>query len=210
MSKNRYNNDVHQFNNLQYRGMAMKIKEIIVVEGKNDTNKIKQAVEADTIETGGLTLSKETIQLIKHAQQKRGVIIFTDPDFAGNHIRRKIAEAVPGCRHAYLPKKDALPNNIKESVGIEHASLDAIRLALKNVQVEQKPSSESITHDDLLRHGLIGASDAKRRRELLGDHLHIGYANAKQLLKRLNMFNISRDELNEAMLSILESGKEND
>lgn len=185
----------------------MKIKEVIVVEGKNDTLKIKRAVNADTIETGGAGLTEKTIELIKHAQSKRGVIIFTDPDFTGNNIRNKISEAVPDCKHAYLPKKEALPKNDRESVGIEHASLDAIRTALKKVQHATDETRSTVTQDDLIAHGLIGLPESKKRREQLGDHLHIGYANGKQLLKRLRMFNITQDELNKAMLSILESGK---
>ena len=40
----------------------MKIKEIIVVEGKDDTTAIKRAVDADTIETNGSALNQETIE----------------------------------------------------------------------------------------------------------------------------------------------------
>ena len=61
----------------------MKLKEIIVVEGKDDTTAIKRAVDADTIETNGSAISEDTIEKIKLAQHTRGVIIFTDPDFPG-------------------------------------------------------------------------------------------------------------------------------
>ncbi|MDP4157503.1 MAG: toprim domain-containing protein, partial [Bacillota bacterium] len=61
----------------------MKLKEIIVVEGKDDTTAIKRAVDADTIETNGSAINKDTIEKIKLAQKTRGVIIFTDPDFPG-------------------------------------------------------------------------------------------------------------------------------
>lgn len=55
--------------------MKPKIKEVIVVEGKSDTKKIQQAVDADTIETQGLALMDETLELIQHAQETRGVIV---------------------------------------------------------------------------------------------------------------------------------------
>ncbi len=35
----------------------MKIKEIIVVEGKDDTTAVRQAVNADTIETNGSAIN---------------------------------------------------------------------------------------------------------------------------------------------------------
>lgn len=74
----------------------MKIKEIIVVEGRDDTAKIKSAVDADTIETNGSAIGEDVIKRIRLAQETRGVIILTDPDFPGEKIRKTIAEKVPG------------------------------------------------------------------------------------------------------------------
>lgn len=82
----------------------MKIKEIIVVEGRDDTARVKMAVDADTIETNGSAIGDTVIQQVRLAQETRGVIILTDPDFPGEKIRKTIAEAVPGCKHAFLPK----------------------------------------------------------------------------------------------------------
>ena len=45
------------------------------------------------------------MERIKAAQKRRGVIIFTDPDFAGEKIRKKIAAEVPGCKHAFYQEK---------------------------------------------------------------------------------------------------------
>lgn len=186
----------------------MIVHEVIVVEGKNDTHKIKQAVEAETIETNGSAIDVETIELIKHAQQKRGVIIFTDPDYAGERIRKIIQEQVPGCKHAFLAKSDAR-STLRKNVGIEHASVKSIRQALQRVQTEIRSDTFifDITKTDLLTFGLIGKRDSKRRREQLGELLAIGYTNSKQLLKRLKLFQITKEELNEAMLHILERGE---
>lgn len=71
------------------------IHEFIVVEGRDDTTAINRSVIADTIETNGSALSQETIEKIRHAQELRGVIIFTDPDFPGEKIRKQIDSAVP-------------------------------------------------------------------------------------------------------------------
>ena len=69
----------------------MKVKEIIVVEGKDDTTAIKRALNADTIETNGSAINQETINKIRLAQKVRGVIIFTDPDYPGERIRNIIS-----------------------------------------------------------------------------------------------------------------------
>src|SRR5690625_1952458 len=192
------------------RGLIMKIKEVIIVEGKNDTHRVKQAVIADTIETNGIGLSAETIRLIKHAYQKRGIIVLTDPDYAGNKIRKQVTAIAPDCKHAYIAKRYAQPDKKRSSVGVEHAPIEAIKQALSHAQVPKQGKEETITKSDLLEHGLIGTANAKERRELLGERLHIGYANGKQLLNRLRMFQISRNELKVAMMSILERGNGDD
>ncbi|HIV74433.1 MAG TPA: ribonuclease M5 [Candidatus Pseudogracilibacillus intestinigallinarum] len=181
----------------------MRIKEIIVVEGKSDTTKIKLAVDADTIETNGSAINDETLALIAHAKEKRGVIIFTDPDYPGERIRHIIDQAVPGCKHAFLQREEAKAKSSIKSIGIEHASIPAIQKALRHVYELEDTVESSVTKADLIRYGLVGGSGAKERREQLGKLLHIGYTNGKQLLYRLHMFHIQKEELDEAMKRIL-------
>src|SRR5699024_12132797 len=154
----------------------MRIKEVIVVEGKSDTNKIKQAIEADTIETNGSAINAETLQLIRHAKEKRGVIIFTDPDYPGDRIRHIIDQNIPGCKHAFLPKKVAIASTSGKSVCIEHTSNQAIQQALNNVyEVLDVVEENDVTKANLISHGLLAGPKAKVRRQRLGEYLHIGY-----------------------------------
>ena len=82
------------------------IRQLIVVEGRHDSAKLKEFFECDTIETGGTSLGEEVIERIRAAQKTRGVIIFTDPDSPGNRIRNEINRAVPGCLNALnMPQK---------------------------------------------------------------------------------------------------------
>lgn len=184
----------------------MKIKEFIVVEGKDDTTTIKRAVDADTIETNGSAINEETIEKIKRAQETRGVIIFTDPDFPGEKIRKTITEKVPGCKHAFLPKEVAIAKNGK-GLGVEHASLEAIRNALRDAQTMSETIQEEITQEDLIMAGLVGGPGSKERRIMLGKLLKIGYTNGKQLYKRLMMFQISRQEFAEALAVVIQEEK---
>ncbi|RPF51192.1 ribonuclease M5 [Aquisalibacillus elongatus] len=179
----------------------MKIQEVIVVEGRDDTARIKLAVEADTIETNGSAINTSVYNQIRHAKDKRGVIVFTDPDYPGERLRRLIDEHVPGCKHAFLPKRKALGKN---GVGIEHASVQDIREALQQVYHLSDDSEQTTDWQPLLLHyGLIGGAKAKDRREKLGERLNIGYANAKQLSKRLHMFQIEEQTFINAMEEIL-------
>ncbi|MCF6139580.1 ribonuclease M5 [Pseudalkalibacillus berkeleyi] len=181
----------------------MKIKEIIVVEGKSDTIAVKRALDADTIETNGSEISASTIERIRLAQERRGVIVFTDPDYPGERIRRIIRESVPGCKHAFLPKLEAIALNNK-GLGIEHASDESIQNALQSARKDATDEeTELISWQDLVNAGLVGGSDAKARREKLGLYLKLGYSNGKQLHKRLKMFRISRDEFRSALQRVL-------
>ncbi|WP_226671264.1 ribonuclease M5 [Metabacillus litoralis] len=184
----------------------MKIKEIIVVEGKDDTTAIKRAVDADTIETNGSSIGETVIEQIKLAQKTRGVILFTDPDFPGEKIRKTISDQIAGCKHAFIPKNDARPKRGR-GIGVEHASPEAIRLALQSVKEEMEEYISDISFDDLVDAGLIGGSRAKARREKLGIILKIGYTNGKQLHKRIQMFQITKEEYVEAINIILQEEK---
>ncbi|WP_171016978.1 ribonuclease M5 [Pseudalkalibacillus caeni] len=184
----------------------MKIKEVIVVEGKSDTIAVQRAVKADTLETNGSEISESTLNQIELAQKRRGVIVFTDPDFPGERIRKIISERVPGCKHAFLPKKEGIAKSGK-GLGIEHASCEAIRLALGKVKEEMEDPDEIIPWEDLIAAGLVGGSKAKQRRELLGEVLNIGYMNGKQLYKRLKMFQVSKEEFSQAMRRVLQEEK---
>ncbi len=179
----------------------MKIKELIVVEGKDDTTAVKRAVNADTIETNGSAINNKTLDMIRKAQQTRGVIVLTDPDFPGEKIRKTIAEQIPGCKHAFIAKEMALPKTGR-GIGVEHAKPEVIREALKDAQYMQETENEEISREDLLDAGLIAGPGAKERRELLGNILKIGYTNGKQLHKRLMMFQVSRQEFAEAILKL--------
>lgn len=181
----------------------LKIQEIIVVEGKDDTRRLQEVVEADTIETIGSAINEEILMQIEHAQETRGIIIFTDPDFSGEKIRKTIMEVVPKAKHAFLPRNQAVPKK-KGSLGVEHASDEAILEALKKVvtPVDDETQAPEITRQMLAAYGLIAGAHAKEKREMLGDELRIGYTNGKQLEKRLNMFRITLTEFKQAMKKV--------
>lgn len=181
----------------------LKIEEIVVVEGKDDTSRIQLFVDADTIETVGSAINEETLQKIEQAEEVRGVIIFTDPDFAGEKIRKTIMARVPSAKHAFLSRADGRPKH-RGSLGVEHASEEAIIAALSKVSTPQLAEYTSeMTRDLLFRKGLIAGENAKVRRERLGELLGIGYTNGKQLMKRLEMFRVTRSDFDAAMKQIL-------
>jgi ribonuclease M5 len=176
------------------------IKEIIVVEGKDDTAAIHRAVEADTIETGGSAIGTAVLQRITLAMERRGVIIFTDPDHAGERIRKIVAAKVPGCKHAFITQQQAVYNG---DIGVENASVETIREALANLKTEYEGAVSELTLTDLMEAGLLHHPEAASRRLEVGKTLGIGYCNGKQFFKRCAMFQISREEF-EAAVELLD------
>lgn len=185
----------------------MNIKEIIVVEGKADTVAVKRATNADTIETNGSAIDEEVLCRIQLAEETRGVIVFTDPDYPGRRIRAIIEERIPTVKHAFLEKKKTIAKNGK-GLGIEHAADQDIRQALQAVYTAEEQPIVDIPRIVLLDAGLIAHPKARRRRERLSELLQIGQVNGKGLKKRLEMFRITEEQLAKAIEVLDEEEKE--
>jgi len=178
------------------------IKEVLVVEGKMDVAAISRAVEADCLITEGFNLKKRALESIEAAYKKRGIIILTDPDSAGERIRKFLAKRFPEAKHAFVPAEEATLNG---DIGIEDASPKAIRRALAKVRTASLTPTGEFTGADLIKARLSGGAGASGRRARLGEALGLGFANAKTFLKRLNSYGVTREEFNAALESLEES-----
>lgn len=167
------------------------IKEVIVVEGKNDTRRLQSFFDAETIETHGMSLNQETIELIRQINAQRGVILFLDPDTPGEKIRKKLNDAIPGLKNAFVMKEDA---RTKKKVGIEHASKEVLEEALNNL-LTYTDIEQSISESEFYALGLSGNEDSASLRRLVSEHFHLGKCNGKTLLKRLNLAGITAEEI---------------
>jgi len=174
------------------------IKEIIVVEGKSDISAVKKAVDAQVISTSGLGINQSIINVIKKASKNRGIIILTDPDYPGKKIRNILSSEIENCKHAFIPRDKANKNG---NIGVENACAEEIREALKNARAEISENRQEFSNNDMMYYELIGNENASKKRGSIGDELGIGYCSAKQFLKRLNTFGITRDELESAVIN---------
>ena len=172
------------------------IKEVIVVEGRDDTNAIRRAVMAETIETHGFGITEDTWQLLAKAYEEKGLIVFTDPDHAGEAIRRRILERFPNAKEAFLDRAAATDGG---DVGIENASPEDIRGALAKVAARGGSPEDPYTMKDLMAAGLMGGPGSRERREQAGRMLGIGYGNAAAFLRKLNAYGVSRADWTAAL-----------
>lgn len=171
--------------------MAELIKEVIIVEGRDDIDAVQKAVNADIIATHGYGISASTLNRIRRAYETRGIIILTDPDHAGGRIRKRLTELFPGAGQAYVSRGEAERG---DDIGIENARPEVIRRAIEAAGRTMIDRKAEFDEGDMAYYGLTGAG-SRERRDLLGRKLGIGYGNAKAFLKRLNNYGISREEL---------------
>lgn len=179
------------------------IKEVIVVEGRDDVTAVKRAVDAEIIAVGGFGINYKVIQRIIEAQKRQGVIVLTDPDFAGERIRRIIIKRVKDIKHAYITQEEGTKDG---DIGVENASVESIIKALEKAHCRLKKKSEEFNMNDIMYFKLSGFPESKKKRELLGKALGIGYCNSTQFLSRLNNYGISREEF---IIAVKKTNEEN-
>lgn len=175
------------------------IKEVIVVEGRDDITAVKRAVDAEVIAVGGFGINGKVIEKIRNAQERKGVIVLTDPDFAGEKIRKIISKRVKGIKHAYITQEEGTRG---DDIGVENAEPSAIIDALKKAKCEMEEKSDEFDVNDMIFFKLTGNNNSSERRESLGRELGIGYCNSATFLHRLNCFGITREEFMKAVKSI--------
>lgn len=174
----------------------MKIKELIVVEGKTDYVFLKSFLDADIVTTNGSEVSHETLEFIKEANKRQGVIVLTDPDYPGVRIRNLVDSYAGGCKHAYVEKKKAIKG---KKVGIAETKKEDIIDALKNAVSYEKEKATNIQEFVLYDLGLIGRNDSRSKREKVCEHFHLGWCNAKTFLRRVNMFGLTVEDIKEVL-----------
>ena len=167
---------------------------IVVVEGKQDASLISSIFpEAYVLITNGSEVPNEVIEEIKSLSKKDKVYLCLDPDGPGNKIRNKILNEVPDVLNVYADKNKAISKNGKK-VGIEHMTKDEILKLFQNAY-EYKETKNF----DYITIYKLGLADSKKKRAELCMKLNLGYCNAKQLVKRLNMHGITLKEVEEKL-----------
>ena len=187
----------------------IKIKEVIVVEGRYDKNTLSQIVDTTIIETSGFGIfsDKEKMDLIRKLASKRGIIVLTDSDGAGFVIRNYLKSAIPpeAIKNAYIPdvsgKERRKRSPSKEGkLGVEGMSpeilIQALRRAGATFEGEEEGKRKGrITKSDLYELGLCGKDGAAERRRALTSKLGLPEKlSTDSLLDVLNAL-YDRDEL---------------
>lgn len=177
----------------------MRVREVIVVEGKYDAAKLSALVDGLILPVGGFSVfsSDETKALLRQLGAKRGLIVLTDSDAAGFRIRAYVNQVARGLpvKNAYVPavagKERRKEKPSREGLlGVEgmeaQAILDALRAAGAQPAAARK-EGRAITYTDLYEAGLSGGpGSAERRRAWLAAVGLPPRLSKKGLLEALN------------------------
>lgn len=190
----------------------MKIREVIIVEGKYDKIRVDSAVDATVIETKGFGIFKDSAmrRLIKRYAETRGIVVLTDSDSAGFVIRNHIKNIASSGRilMAYIPpvkgkeKRKSVPS--KEGLlGVEGTDNEVIVDALIKCGCNKDETNAlPITNIDLFNLGLTGKADSKEKRKNIMKKLSLpDKLSTSAFLDALNCFS-SLEELKNLSKSI--------
>ena len=158
----------------------IRIKQAVVVEGKYDKIRLSNILDTVIITTEGFRIfkDKEKTALIKLMAEKRGLVILTDSDSAGQMIRKHLEKLVgrEAVKSVYLPplkgkeKRKAAPS-AEGFLGVEGTDDEIILAALSRAGVLGETvdkKGREITKTDLFNIGVSGRENsAEKRAELL-------------------------------------------
>ena len=149
----------------------IKVKEVIVCEGRYDKDTLSQVFDAVIIETGGFGVfnDREKLALLRRLAEARGLVILTDSDGAGFQIRGYLKGAIDPklVKHAYIPDIPGRERRKKTASkagtpGVEGMRPEALAAALRRAgaTLEGAESSggeaEELSAADMYALGLSG------------------------------------------------------
>ena len=196
----------------------IKVREVIIVEGRYDKNTLSQIIDGTIIETGGFGIfsDRERLALFRRLAETRGLVVMTDSDGAGFVIRNYLKGAIDPkyIKHAYIPdingkeKRKSAPSK-EGKLGVEGMPREAILSALSNAGVsfgETEPEirPDPVTKADLYALGLSGGNASREKRLALLKKLSLpSRLTANAMLEVINAL-MSR----ETLLGLLEAPEE--
>lgn len=192
----------------------IRVKEVIIVEGRYDVNTLSQIVDATIVETGGFGIFKDKDKqaMLRSLARRRGLIILTDSDGAGFVIRSFLNSIVDPAlvKNAFIPdiegkeKRKSSPSK-EGKLGVEgmrpEVIIQTLRSAGATIDDCQLCSYSKISKADLYSLGLVGRENSAVKRKLLQQKLALPERmSSNALLKVLNIIS-SREELEQLLSS---------
>ena len=190
------------------RREKLRIREVLVVEGRYDRNALSQVVDALIFETGGFSILKnpEKLRALRMLAQERGLIILTDSDDAGFLIRIRLKGLLPPekIRQAFIPRVEGKERRKQKPsrqglLGVEGMPPEVLLRALRNAGVTEEavnPGHE-VSTADFYALGLTGKTGSAELRGKLAEILDLPRTISQTDLRKAVGILLTREELAE-------------
>ena len=192
----------------------LKLREVIVVEGRYDRNTLSQVVDALIFETGGFGIfhHPEKLEALRMLAEQRGLIILTDSDGAGFVIRNRLKGLLPQdrIRQAYVPavegkeKRKEKPSR-QGLLGVEGMRPEVLIEALRRAGATENDNEPWASSALFFSLGLTGKNGSVQLRKKLAESLDLPADISQTDLKKAVSTLLTETELRE-LLSRLTSG----
>lgn len=186
----------------------LRVREVVLVEGKYDKIALSQVMDGVILTTGGFAIFKDKarVRLFCRLAQERGVIVLTDADGGGLVIRGHLKGILPPERvkMAYIPdrpgkeRRKRVPGK-EGKLGVEGMDPETLRRALiaagATADEHPGPAGEGgFTKAVLFELGLTGTPDAAQRRRELQRAMELPEnLSANALLEVLNLLSTPQE-----------------
>lgn len=176
--------------------------QIVVVEGKNDIVRLKQVFPTlNVVSVNGSAINEDVVNMLIEKSETHEIIICTDPDYPGVKIRHELENKIKDVSHLFIERKIAFSRNRKK-IGLEHLNNKQIIELFGNI-IKASPKSDSDVDISFLHeYKLIGEANSKEVRTNLSNKLNLGHVNGKTLLNRIKSFNISKEDIINALKEV--------
>lgn len=180
----------------------IKVRPVILVEGKYDKIKLESLVDGFILPTDGFQIfaDQERVALIRRLAAARGVLVLTDSDGAGFVIRNYLSGILPPeqVRHAYIPdlfgkeKRKRAPSK-EGKLGVEGMDRATLLRVLQRAGVAEEtdelPPAKPVTKLDLFEDGFSGGENSAALRSRLLAVLDLPQRmTANAMLQAINSF----------------------
>ncbi len=155
----------------------LRIREVILVEGKYDKITLESVVDGLVFPVDGFSIFKDRARgaLLRRLAQERGVVILTDSDGGGLVIRSHLKSILPPekVKEAFIPDVPGKERRKRRpgkagTLGVEGMPPEVLRQALLRagvgLEAEEEGAKNPFTKARLYALGLTGVPGARERR----------------------------------------------
>ena len=163
---------------------------VLIVEGKDDVSYLSSFINALFFTTQGYDLSQEKIKFLNEAALVNKLIIFTDPDEAGERIRNTLKTNI---KPVFDAKCEKIVRKDKKKCGVAEMEKSAIKTALNSFATDAQITRYNYHLSSLIS---LSANPSETKQRII-DKYGLIYGNNNSLENQLNILKVLPRELEE-------------